>query len=968
MAAYTQEMYQNTVSSIVSSLAEALRMSNDIQGGRSILGLPRAWMASHRSNKGVEIGPSGQRKMQSITDSSARALLLAPPTRRVLQSEDNYKHQEVDGFLRLTSSHSRRHDARSHRSITVSRNDATSDSDASDSSHQASSYESSSEEITLTSHQEKIKTLEQEIKEKPMAVEIWLSLLSHTLLTIPLSSKNAIKARSEITVSILSRALAMDPQNGAFNVLRIQYLKAGEEVWHESKVRAEWEEALKIGGADIWMEWIEWRIKQVGNGVDGVVEDAVRMLGAFGHNEQDELAKIRVFWRVAMVFQCAGFVERATSMFQAQAELLFKIPQAIHGLPHETQLDHLENFWESEVPRVGEVGSRGWVTWASGHREDEVGALGAKSDTGEHISELDPYRQWAAQEIHVDQTGFLPSRSSDDTDDPYSTILFSDIRPLLIPLASATAKDAFRCAWLSIVGLHIPGFSQTMSTSNEINWDDRWNLSYLTRRPYLNSFFPSNMTQNHLTTESVAGIIIGREKEYTNPFGPLKCWGHGVLRPLDIGGESQKGEMKAAMWRNEDIEGLDHSFIRRLFAQLRLGATDTDWDTLTLAFEATLSVKSALKQSRALLSQNESLAHWSAHAQLEVLRGRVDDARKIYQTVLTTSTVARNMPGTSNLWWDWVHMEWLNGDPARALQLILRSAGVEGQGGVAVLRCKRGLDDAIKGEQAWKDREGWIKLRALLELLTAGDVTSALKVFDSHLIWERKKGPCRESLLVACLLIVYRYGVGLKNPIPPAVLRHRVEKAMEEYPSNSIILGLFLEGERGQGMWGRVREILGESATKKKDLARRVEEVWIAGWEKGRWMEKVERTRSGLAAAVDTERTKASHVLWRIYIEFEIQAGQLQRAKRLLFRAIGDCPLVKELYLIAFGPLRSVFSGQELRGLGDTMAERGLRLRRGLDEALEGWQGDIEAERLDSDSEQDEIVDNARELRRLMPY
>jgi len=40
-------------------------------------------------------------------------------------------------------------------------------------------------------------------------------------------------------------------------------------------------------------------------------------------------------------------------------------------------------------------------------------------------------------------------------------------------------------------------------------------------------------------------------------------------------------------------------------------------------------------------------------------------------------------------------------------------------------------------------------------------------------------------------------------------------------------------------------------------------------------------------------RTKFSPVIWRIYIEFEIRVGALHRAKKLFFRAIGECPLVK---------------------------------------------------------------------------
>lgn len=70
---------------------------------------------------------------------------------------------------------------------------------------------------------------------------------------------------------------------------------------------------------------------------------------------------------------------------------------------------------------------------------------------------------------------------------------------------------------------------------------------------------------------------------------------------------------------------------------------------------------------------------------------------------------------------------------------------------------------------------------------------------------------------------------------------------------------------------------------------------------------------------------------------------------------------------MAFGPLRRVFKSRELNEWAETMAERGIRMRRGLDEMLEGWTEEDEDNREASDSE-DEIEHSARELRRLMPY
>jgi hypothetical protein len=50
------------------------------------------------------------------------------------------------------------------------------------------------------------------------------------------------------------------------------------------------------------------------------------------------------------------------------------------------------------------------------------------------------------------------------------------------------------------------------------------------------------------------------------------------------------------------------------------------------------------------------------------------------------------------------------------------------------------------------------------------------------------------------------------------------------------------------------------------------------------------------------------------------------------------------------------------------MAERGLRMRKGLDECLEGWEEDIVAKDEDKENSGDELEYNASELRRLMPY
>ena len=72
---------------------------------------------------------------------------------------------------------------------------------------------------------------------------------------------------------------------------------------------------------------------------------------------------------------------------------------------------------------------------------------------------------------------------------------------------------------------------------------------------------------------------------------------------------------------------------------------------------------------------------------------------------------------------------------------------------------------------------------------------------------------------------------------------------------------------------------------------------------------------------------------------------------------------------MAFGVLRSVSATQEFGLLAGPMAERGLRLSQGLDEAPEDWdESGAEESNDDSDGGESEIERRAEELRRLMPY
>jgi hypothetical protein len=226
----------------------------------------------------------------------------------------------------------------------------------------------------------------------------------------------------------------------------------------------------------------------------------------------------------------------------------------------------------------------GWSEWVSSGQPEYDSPTGATVPTSDAENISDPYVLWSVLESRQDKRLRLPR--SDDEADPYATIVFSDFSSLLISLRSANAKNVFRLTWLSVLGLHIPGFSESLSANRRHNIDDRWCYSHLTSPPYLDALFPSETQQRRISTDAYAGVVIGREKEYASGLGPVKNWGYGAVDPLEC-----LRDGKSAFWAKEDVQIVDVPFVSCVFDQLRSGINDYEWDKLTLAFEAAVSIK-----------------------------------------------------------------------------------------------------------------------------------------------------------------------------------------------------------------------------------------------------------------------------------------------------------------------------------------------------------------------------------------
>jgi nuclear exosome regulator NRDE2 len=229
--------------------------------------------------------------------------------------------------------------------------------------------------------------------------------------------------------------------------------------------------------------------------------------------------------------------------------------------PLSVRLDALEEFWDAEPLRMGEPDARGWRAWVDeGKLESSVSHSSQQPPAMDVDTVRDPYTYWAVNEEHCDASSSMPKRADDAGDDPYATVLFSDVRHLLMEITMPEAKHAFRIAWLQFLGLHIPGFVESLDEySSDAGYDDTWSRAHLKRQSYLQQLFPSQgkVKGKGKEWDAYAGTIIAREKTYGSTFSCIKEWGLGVFDVLE-GTRAGDGRL----WEDIDVSGIDRELVR----------------------------------------------------------------------------------------------------------------------------------------------------------------------------------------------------------------------------------------------------------------------------------------------------------------------------------------------------------------------------------------------------------------------
>jgi hypothetical protein len=258
-------------------------------------------------------------------------------------------------------------------------------------------------------------------------------------------------------------------------------MREGGRVWGEEGLLGRGEEVCAVGsdkgGFGLWRGRLDFEMgrgkgfgfERVRGFVAGKLGELVRGLWVDGQEgggeEEEELCGqvVYVFLRLTRFLFDAGFGELAVAAWQAVLEMTFCRPAGDFGTA-ESALASFADFWESEVPRIGEPGAKGWRHFVEAGEDMADPPEAGSGKPGETPKTADPFKAWAAAEQQAAEKARMPARTLDEgtEDDPFRVVMFSDIKDFLVwfpPAVLPRVKPLLVDAYLVFCGLPPAGLS-----------------------------------------------------------------------------------------------------------------------------------------------------------------------------------------------------------------------------------------------------------------------------------------------------------------------------------------------------------------------------------------------------------------------------------------------------------------------------------------------------------------------------
>ncbi|KAJ3158625.1 hypothetical protein HDU86_002588 [Geranomyces michiganensis] len=818
----------------------------------------------------------------------------------------------------------------------------------------------------------------------------WLALVSlQDELVRSQEKKGGIRAAVyEKQQAIYERALREMPEN---EMLLAGYMRVCQETWETTALLTKWDSVLKTHGhsVDLWKQYLDFRQTSysaftVSSCLD-TYETCIRAIdlgprSAMSVETREELL-LHVFARACAMLSQAGFIERAVASYQAMIEFTCFCPPAFASLTFAQRMGMFEEWWEGEASRFGERDAKGWagsVMGMSGQGGDDGVAGNADPDVA--LPPLpeegeDAMESFAAREAHSEFYGWLPRRGAafdegndrddggdedDADDDPYRTIVFDDVSTLMFAITLPASRARLIHSFLHFLSVPFDGGV----SSNAPFWQDVFLHSGLAHPAAAAHFWPAPPPP----TDSTHGKLLTLPDAETapamlesDPFGmPLKTYPQSAT--TTVVGQAHSWFRK---WTPADADGLQArgydrpEFVRNALRQLAaapdtaLAAPDAALIApLLLAFESAFSVKRAQKVAKGLLKDDRmNLALWNAYAQLDLARDKPAEARRVYETALTScrSAPAHRRGDAPLLYRMLAYLEFEQGHGDAALHVLAAFALDEPlppredhqlmngpPSPTTLLRARNAFTQLINTElgRCSQDPNGSlihiVACAALTEYLAHG-LDDARRVYDRVLegmaaaAFAATTTSVEELLWMEQARLVRAHATS-GAAFVPATLRGVLERALDRVPSNLALWTLYGWNEARTKIENRVRARVETALIKNPSHTLRTFAIWAELHQRQTYNPHAVRSLFEDTAECPSSRHSVS--LWHLYIQFELREGNGAKAKSLVYRALQACPWCKDLYMLPFRPdFRPLFRDDELSEMIALMDEKELRVR-----------------------------------------
>ncbi|KAI1082221.1 DUF1740-domain-containing protein [Whalleya microplaca] len=799
--------------------------------------------------------------------------------------------------------------------------------------------------------------LSRQVRDHPDDIDAWLQLVDHQDTLLRISADDGrhptaaeVKSFADIKLSMLEQAYSHAVDNLQREKLEVRIMREGSKIWDYKTLSKKWDEAMKKHATsfEIWKAYTSFQQTSLStfqyDNIKQIHISRLRWLEEEATADSLQLYEqmIYVFLRATRFIADAGYGELATAAWQATLELTFARPpieQSEGRIPSSFQ-----DFWESEVTRIGEQSSQGWAAFERNGGTEEPPEP-KTSNAAIPPSSRGGCKAWSAIEQQKARNATVPARTMDDgaEDDPFRVIMFADIQDLLlyfptevIPRVQRHLIDAL------LIFCRLPPAFCSSDVIQDALQDD-----FLVRssEQTFTEASPKPLESTGGFDEHTSGppqFSHDHSQMAVTPetLFPMPRWFRSTKRIRDV------------------IPGDQYHWISITLKQLVRTFGVRELAPYYLAFESINEPENEKKTAKALLKQDHmNIDLYLGYSTLEWVKGNKAVARSVLGAALGLQTISTHDRFRLGIASAWMELEESNltkstlqlcslSEDSPSATLMLESSTASSAQILKTRQLLASNRDYLLSSGEEDHAVVYAEGLALLEYLTRqsnnepssgsqGDIWSAISSISvcSHELASRGLGgsPAHERLLQFAARLLYYHT--RQGPFRPGFLREQLTRYINFFPQNTIFLSLFAWREARLSIDDRVRSILDKVVLVEPHdcVSSRVfaiqHEIQTGN---------VHSTRAAFGHALESEACKNHPGLWVSYIRFCHDRKELRsKAKDLFYRAIQSCPWSKDVFMEAFITLVREMDSSELKSVYHTLCEKGLRVHVEMEEFVD---------------------------------